>query len=228
MFEQIALFIEDGIATIGYPGLSLVLFLEAFVPPLPAQWVIPFTGVLVARGDYSFVGALLAGVVGEVGGALGVYWLGRVVGEKRLKKLIHRFNRWVPISDTEIDGARYRLKQRGWVWILLVRLVPAPPIRSLVAVTAGLTGINALSFTLLTLPGSLISVGALMMVGVKLGENWRSVIINFMEHPLLWVILGSIGVATLFINRWLVRRRLRLTQPTAQTHLPDYDASAAK
>ena len=76
LLEQVGGWIESLIAAIGYPGIVLAMALENIFPPIPSEAVLPFAGALSAKGEMNFWGAVAAGTVGSLIGAVALYAIG--------------------------------------------------------------------------------------------------------------------------------------------------------
>ena len=46
-------FVQDFVRRVGYPGLFLLIMLESTLVPIPSELVMPFAGLLAARGEFS-------------------------------------------------------------------------------------------------------------------------------------------------------------------------------
>ena len=117
--------ITHTIATLGYAGVVLLMFLENVFPPIPSELIMPLAGFEATRGKLSFVGVVLAGTLGSVLGALALYFLGAKVGEDRLKTLADKYGRWLTVSADDIGKARAWFDRHGAGVIVFGRLVPA-------------------------------------------------------------------------------------------------------
>ena len=71
-------------ASLGYPGLFLLMALESMVAPVPSEAVMPFAGFLVLQGRFSWTGAVLASSLGTIVGSWISYALGRWGGPPQL------------------------------------------------------------------------------------------------------------------------------------------------
>src|SRR6476620_2779115 len=69
-----------------YPVLAIVAAVENIFPPIPADTVVALGSWLAARGEGSVVIAFLATLIGNVAGAAGMYYVGRVHGEGWMRK----------------------------------------------------------------------------------------------------------------------------------------------
>lgn len=210
--------LEQFILWIGYPGLTVLLLIETFVPPIPGQLMLPFAGILIASGDLTFRGALIAGVAGETIGSILLYLVGRRFAEERLLRWVDRLPTWIPISVTQISNTRQRFATYGAVMVFLARMTPLPIVRTVVSLVAGLSAMSLLNFTILTAAGSITSVGIFLIAGFYLGENWQAVLAEFAAHPALWITLAAIAVFLLLLYRGFLFHRQRRLKASLNPH----------
>lgn len=217
LLEKLALLIQDIITTIGYPGITGIMFTESVFPPIPSELVMPFAGFLAGRGELNFVGVFLAGVLGAVLGALLLYYLGMWAGDAVIRRFIARYGRWLTLSEADYDRAlRFFSRYGEWV-VFFGRCIPI--VRSLISLPAGAERMPIPRFLLFTVLGSAIWTGLLTYAGMILGENWKQILV-FMEQyqDLTMLALGLVGV--LFVvwlgYRMVTRRRLsKIVAPEA-------------
>ena len=62
--------IEYLIEAFGALGVALLMTLENLFPPIPSEFILPFAGFLVGRGELGFLPALVASTAGSLSGAL--------------------------------------------------------------------------------------------------------------------------------------------------------------
>jgi membrane protein DedA with SNARE-associated domain len=62
-------FIIATIASLGYGGIVLLMAIESACIPLPSEIIMPFSGYLVFKHEFSLWGIALAGAIGCVLGA---------------------------------------------------------------------------------------------------------------------------------------------------------------
>jgi membrane protein DedA with SNARE-associated domain len=104
---------------------------------------------LAGAGRVSLVLVLIAATAGSVLGALALYWLGRVVGEDRLRRWIDR----IPLVDADdLDKADRWFERHENAAVLLGRC--APVVRSLVSIPAGANWMALGRFSVFTAIGS--------------------------------------------------------------------------
>ena len=188
------------VETLGYPGLAIVVALENVFPPIPSEAILPMAGFLVGQGRMTLVGAILASTVGSVAGALLLYWLGRGLGEDRVRHLIVKYGRWMLVDESDLDRSKGWFDKHGNEAVFLSRL--APLVRSLISVPAGVAKMPIWKFTLYTAAGSGLWNAGLIAAGWALGANWS----------LVEKYQGYVGTAFLVIMggaiAWFVIRRL--------------------
>jgi membrane protein DedA with SNARE-associated domain len=94
--------ITDAIAHFGYWGIAFLMLLENVIPPIPSEIIMPLADFTVAKGDMNMAGAIAAGTVGSVLGALVWFYIGRVLDLRRLYWLANRYGKWAGISGKEV------------------------------------------------------------------------------------------------------------------------------
>ena len=166
---DIAAWVLDVIAALGYVGLALLLVAENLFPPIPSEVVLPLAGFLVDRGDLGFWQALFASTFGSVAGALMLYTFGRYGG----RKLVLRYGRFLRVDEDGLDRADAWFRRYGdWV-VLFARVVPFA--RSIVSIPAGTMNMPVGRFVALTAIGSFAWNALLIGAGMMLGANWQRV-----------------------------------------------------
>lgn len=169
MFDWITQFISDG----GYAGIFFLMVLENVFPPIPSELIMPLAGYLAARGELRGELVVLAGTLGSYVGALPWYWGARLFDEKRTRRLLGRWGRWLTMTPKDLDEAILWFGTHGRRAVFLGRLIPA--IRTLISVPAGLARMPFLSFTLLTLAGSAVWTAVLCVAGYVLNAEYERV-----------------------------------------------------
>jgi membrane protein DedA with SNARE-associated domain len=189
-------FVRDVIAALGYPGIAVLVAIENLFPPLPSELILPLAGWLVDRGEFSFLGAVLAATAGSVGGALILYGIARKGG----RPTILRFERILRVDADDLDRLERGFARHGVLYVAGARLIPG--LRSAVSVPAGLTRMPLGRFTVLTTIGSAAWNAALIGGGWVLGHEYERVA----------DVVGPIGTVVLVLAvaggaGWLLHRR---------------------
>ncbi|NNG21663.1 DedA family protein [Telluria aromaticivorans] len=166
-------FITEFLETAGYLGVFVLMALENIFPPIPSELIMPFAGFVVARGDLSLAGVLIAGTAGSIAGALPWYYGARIYGKERLKKFADRHARWLTVTAEDVDKAIAAFDRHGRSVVLFGRLIPA--IRTLISVPAGLACMSLGQFLLYSTIGSLIWTGFLTAGGFLMESNYEQI-----------------------------------------------------
>jgi len=191
--------IEYLIEAFGALGVALLMTLENLFPPIPSEFILPFAGFLVGRGELDFLPALVASTAGSLSGALILYALGRWGG----RNLILRYGRFLRVKEADLDRAEgWFDKYDQWV-VLFGRMVPG--VRSVVSIPAGMLRTPFLQFVLLTTAGSAAWNALLLGAGWYLGENWQQIqgIVGSVSN----FVLILVAVALVCAAIWWWRRR---------------------
>jgi membrane protein DedA with SNARE-associated domain len=184
----------------GYLGIGFLMFLENLFPPIPSELIMPLAGFTVAQGKMNFQYAVLAGTLGTMLGAFPWYYLGKVMGEERLKKLADRYGKWLDISSEDIDKANRWFYRHGTKAVFICRLVPG--VRTLISLPAGMSNMSLGLFLVYSTIGTAIWVSFLTYAGYLLGDNYE--LVDEYIGPVSKVVLLGLVIA---IGFWVWRRK---------------------
>jgi membrane protein DedA with SNARE-associated domain len=120
-----------------YGAIAVAAFAENIFPPLPADTVVALGAFVSARTGGSAFGAWSATMIGNIGGAMTMFAIGRRVG---LHWLTARYPRVFPSDSTTRVALRFR--ERGIAAIVVSRFLPG--VRALVPPVAGAIGMRAM------------------------------------------------------------------------------------
>jgi membrane protein DedA with SNARE-associated domain len=205
LLEQLGEFIQSLILQLGYPGVAIIMFTENVFPPIPSELVMPFAGFLAGRGEMSFVGVWLAGVVGSVLGAVVLYYIGMWLGDAVVRGFLRRYGKWIGMSEGDYERALGFFERYGSAVVFFGRVIPI--VRSIISLPAGANHMPLPRFLLFTALGSAIWSGALAYAGVVLGENWEQVL-EFVDNYQM-VTLIVIAVIALVVLGAFVYYKMR-------------------
>jgi membrane protein DedA with SNARE-associated domain len=155
--------------SIGYLGVVIAMAIESMCIPLPSEIILPMAGWMVSKGEFTILGATLAGTLGCVIGSAIAYWVGFYGG----RPLLERYGKYVLIRTHDIDVADNWFKKYGEIAILVSRMLPV--IRTFISLPAGIARMHFGRFMLYTALGSLPWSFALVYAGKSLGDNWGEV-----------------------------------------------------
>lgn len=196
ILEQIHLWLEQIIISLGYPGIVIVMFLESLFPPIPSELLIPFAGFLVSQGHFSFSGILLAGTTGSLLGALALYYLGHHLGEPLIRTFLRRYGRYLLVAEHDFNRSLDFFKRYRESIVFFGRFIPL--IRSLISIPAGINRMPLDRFVLFTTLGSGLWNSIMGYMGVILGENWTEILV-FVKQYELFMLIALAVVAILFV-----------------------------
>ena len=197
-------FIKAVIGTTGYAGIALLMAIESACIPLPSELIMPFAGYLVFEGKLSLFWAATAGAVGCNLGSLISYEIGYHGG----RPLVEKFGSYILLGRRELDWAESFFRRGGQVTVLIGRLLPV--VRTFIALPAGIARMPRGRFHLYTFLGSWPWCFGLTYLGMKLGENWRSLGQYFHEFDAAIGVLLLLGVVYFVYSHW--RNRIRTAQ----------------
>lgn len=192
--------ITQTMASLGYVGIGLLMFLENLFPPIPSELIMPLAGFTVAKGELQLVPAIAAGVIGTVLGAFPWYYLGHFVGEERIRDWFDRHGKWLGISGKDIDNAQRWFQRYEGKAVFLGRMVPG--VRTLISLPAGLCKMELVPFLIYTTLGTVGWVGLLTFSGYLLGDNYELV-----EKYLSVISKLVLATLVLALTLWIVRHR---------------------
>src|SRR5262249_8690977 len=121
------------------------------------------------QGHLSLPLVILVGTLAELAGS----YVGYAVGRVAERPVIERFGRYLLITKADLDRAERLLVGRGAWAIPVGRALPAR--RAVPSAAAGLTGVRALRFGVLSLIGTAVYATVVATIGYSLGSSWQHV-----------------------------------------------------
>jgi len=197
--EPGAYLIEEIIATIGYPGLALLMALDATIMPVPSAVVLGFAGHLSYEGRLNIIAVTLVGAVGSTAGSFLMYGLGRWGG----RPFLDRFGRLFGLGGPRMRSAEEWFAKYGDRAVLFSQLVPIA--RDLIPFPAGMARMSAGRFVLLSLLGSLPFCLVLAVVGMASGPSWEAAV-DLVDSYDVVIFMAVLLPLTAY---WYLRRRSR-------------------
>jgi membrane protein DedA with SNARE-associated domain len=184
-----------------YLTLAVTAAAENFFPPLPADTVVAFGSFLAARGEATSIGAFLSTWLGNVGGAMAVYAIGRRFGTEWLTKRLGRFGGPEREKRLEAMYARWGLGA-----IFLSRFLPG--VRAVVPPFAGAFRLPAGRVALVIAVASGIWYGLITFAAFHVGEDWEELTQRVGSFT-RYAGIAAAAVVLIGVIVWLVRRRRR-------------------
>lgn len=177
----------------GYGGIALVMVIAA------PELVMPIAGFLVARGDLSFTGVMIAGVVGATVGQGGIYWAARAVGEVRVRGFFRRRGSWLLVSERDLERTLNLFDRYENAVVLFGRAVPT--VRSLISIPAGIRAMPLGRFLLFSALGTALWNALLLYAGMMVGRNWGALVDLLSTYETVVLVLLGLFIAAFLFRR---------------------------
>src|ERR1035441_1270416 len=171
----------------GYLAIFSLLVLGIVGLPVPDETLLTFAGYLVFRGHLSLPLAFLSAFAGSACGITLSYTLGRTFG----LTLIHRYGRYLRITDDHVEKAHAWFRRAGH-WSLTIGYF-VPGVRHLTAYAAGMSALDYRVFALFAYSGAAIWAATFIGLGYLLGERWQAAQAH--SHP--YLVGGAIAIVIL-------------------------------
>ena len=188
---------------------AIVVFgvLEAMCIPISSELTFLLGGAIASGGvagttqHPSLVLVIVVGTLAEMVGSYISYYVGRVGG----KPLVHRWGRYVLVTEGDVARAERFLAGRG-AWALPVaRMLPF--VRAFASIVAGFVDIPPVRFGILSFIGTLIYMVVLSSIGYSLGGEWTKFNHTFSVASYIVVAVVVVAVIGLVIYRLREFRR---------------------
>lgn len=183
-----------------YATLFALAVAENVFPPIPSDTLVAFGSLLAARQGASPVPAYLCVLIGNVGSAIAMYWLGRRWGAARLirRMRIH--------SDAPEERVREWYGRYGLPALFLSRFLPG--VRSVVPPLAGALHIPFAGAASMISLASAVWYGLIAYVAFHVGQNLDALTIAVARLGRTSALV-TLGIILLVLGAWLVRRRVK-------------------
>ncbi len=147
----------------GYIGILLLIAIENIFPPIPSEVILTFSGFIAPSAELNLSLIIIFSTLGSVIGAIILYFIGYLLINSKVSKLLH-------FKKENITSSITTFKEKGYKSVFFCRLIPI--LRSLISIPAGISKMNFFVFLTLTTIGSLIWNTILILLGNMVGENY--------------------------------------------------------
>lgn len=185
-----------------YLILGLVAATENFVPPIPADVIVAFGSFLAARTQRSPIPTIIAVVVGNVGGALAMFALGRRFGADWIRGHLRRV-----MGESAEQRVQHLYNQYGLPALFVSRFLPG--VRAVVPPLAGAIRVPVGGAIAVIATASAIWYAALAIIAYRLGSEWDRIIGAVKRFETVAGLVAGVLVVLAIAAWWLVRRRRR-------------------
>jgi len=182
-----------------YVILAVVAATENFVPPIPADVIVAFGSFLAAREQRSPIPTIIAVVVGNVGGALAMFALGRRYGAAWIRR------RMRVMGEGAEQRVRHWYNRFGLPALFLSRFLPG--VRAVVPPLAGAIRVPATGAIIAIATASTLWYATLAVLAYRLGSEWDRIASVIGEFQTGAAIVAASIVALAAAMWWLLRRR---------------------
>lgn len=198
MIHDLMQMLVNGIGSLGYPGIFLLMAMESSLIPVPSELVMPPAGYLAQQGLMNPWIAILAGTFGSLVGAYANYFCAHYLG----RPLIIKYGKYLLISPEKFQKVERFFLRHGEISTFIGRLLPV--VRHLISIPAGLSGMNHLRFSTYTLLGAFIWCSILTWIGYIIGSN-QDLILAYSRQAVIWTLAGSCLLVVTYV--WIRKRK---------------------
>lgn len=184
------------IGNLGYIGIFVMMMLESSFIPFPSEIAMIPAGYLASTGEMNFFLACLVGTLWAIFWASINYLLGVYLGWPIVKSLIHRYGKYIFLSENHYNQAEVYFSHHGVITTFLGRFIPA--VRQLISLPAGIFKMNFFKFIFYTGLGALIWNLILMLIGYIAGEN-QELIEKYSIELTILILFFVVFIAGLYV-----------------------------
>jgi len=197
--EFLATYITHFIELTGYITILIGMTMESMVFPIPSEAIMPFAGFLIYEGRFSFAGVIFFSTLGSIIGSLLSYAMGKYGG----KPFVNRFGKYLLLDSADL-GATERFFARYGEWTIFIsRFIPV--IRHLISIPAGISKMNLIRFSILTIIGAGLWNTFLTFSGFYLKQNWH-LVMKYSKVVDIVVLAILVVLICLFVYRHISKR----------------------
>jgi len=188
LFDSTIHFLLNFINQIGYIGIFIGMFLESTLIPIPSELIMIPAGIAAQQGSMNIYFIVLAGVLGNVLGAIFSYYLAASIGHP----ILLRIGKYFLVKPKTIIKIEEFFKNHGPISVFIGRLLPG--FRHFISLPAGIAKMDIKTFSYYTTLGSSIWTSILAGLGYFIGENQEVI-----KDNLQGIVLGSVTICVVIV-----------------------------
>ena len=192
LFDSTIHFLLNFINQIGYIGIFIGMFLESTLIPIPSELIMIPAGIAAQQGSMNIYIIVLAGVLGNVLGAIFSYYLAASIGHP----ILLRIGKYFLVKPKTIIKIEEFFKNHGPISVFIGRLLPG--FRHFISLPAGIAKMDIKTFSYYTTLGSSIWTSILAGLGYFIGEN-QEVIKDNLQGIVLVCVTICVGIVVVYI-----------------------------
>jgi len=207
IFQGFVGFLTNSVGALGYFGIFILMAIESSFIPFPSEVVMIPAGVLVAKGEMSFVLAFAFGLAGSLAGALFNYYFALHLGRRLANALLLKYHKVLFITESSLIKTEKYFENHGDITTFVGRLIPV--VRQLISLPAGFAKMNIFKFCLYTVLGAGTWCFILIYLGFLFGNN-MAIIEQNIHTITIWVLSIAVIITAIYIS--VKRRKARKLQ----------------
>lgn len=174
--------------------------------PIPDETLLTFSGYLIYKGTLSLSLTFCTALAGSACGITLSYFLGRTFG----LGLIHRYGRYVRVTEEHVNKAHEWFRRRGRWGLTFGYFVPG--VRHFTAYAAGMSELEPPQFAMFAYAGAVLWVSTFVSLGYFLGERWETVEKNIHHLSVMATVAGVTLAAVWLAFRWWRKKKASKAQ----------------
>lgn len=194
----------------GYFGIFFLIFVENIFPPIPSEVVLLFGGFMTTYSKLSVPFMVLFSTLGSVAGAIVLYYIGKILNKDRLKKIVAgKIGKVLRLKVNDIEKVVCWFDTKGNKTVFFCRFIPV--VRSLISIPAGMSEMSMSKFLLYTFAGSSIWNTVLLLIGNRVGNNWKDIlyIMNQYSHIVLILLILALIIFLFYFCSFRSKKKKR-------------------
>jgi membrane protein DedA with SNARE-associated domain len=176
-----------------YIGIFIMMMIESSFIPFPSEVAMIPAWYLASLGRMNIYLAFFAGTLGAMTWASINYFLGMYLGKPVVKSLIHKYGKYILLSEKHYIQSEVYFERHGSITTLVWRFIPA--VRQLISIPAGIFRMHFWKFLFYTTLGAGTWNAILLGIWYIAGKNDE--LIRKLTSEVMWIlvlVLGSIVI----------------------------------